>query len=80
MASDWAFMVSRDSAADYARDRHLAHVRRIRAGLDGHPVREASDLAVVPHLDARALQRPGMTSRLRGQREVSPAVEVHSEV
>jgi 1,4-alpha-glucan branching enzyme len=28
MSSDWAFCVSKDSAAAYARDRHATHVRR----------------------------------------------------
>jgi hypothetical protein len=31
-------------------------------------------------VDARVLRTPGMRSRLTGQREVSPAVEVSSEV
>jgi 1,4-alpha-glucan branching enzyme len=25
LSSDWAFMVSKDSAADYARERHVGH-------------------------------------------------------
>ena len=34
LASDWAFMVSRDSAAAYARDRHTAHTARFHALAD----------------------------------------------
>lgn len=31
LSSDWAFMVSRDSAADYARSRAVEHFQRIRS-------------------------------------------------
>jgi 1,4-alpha-glucan branching enzyme len=89
-ASDWAFMVSRDSAAAYARDRHAGHLARFRALLAAWPAAPSradpgGRSVVVPHLDARAvdarvLRTPGMRSRLTGQREVSPAVEVSSEV
>ena len=55
-ASDWAFMVSRDSAAGYARDRHLGHLRAFRALAAGTPAAAArAPNVVVPHLDARAL-------------------------
>jgi 1,4-alpha-glucan branching enzyme len=34
LSSDWAFMVTRDSAAQYARDRVLNHVNQLRSGAD----------------------------------------------
>ena len=34
LSSDWAFMVTRDSAAQYARERVLDHVEQLRSGLD----------------------------------------------
>lgn len=44
LSSDWAFMVTKDSAADYARERHQQHHRdfhrlggAITAAVDGHP-------------------------------------------
>ncbi len=54
LSSDWAFMVTRDSAADYGRDRAFAHAGRARAVLGG-----AAPGARRPfsHLDARALRR-----------------------
>jgi len=59
-ASDWAFMVSRDSAAGYARDRHEGHLRAFRRLATGEPpatTQGATGAAnvVVPHLDARVL-------------------------
>ena len=39
LSSDWAFMVSRDSAAGYARERHDGHVARFHAladAVEGH--------------------------------------------
>jgi 1,4-alpha-glucan branching enzyme len=68
MSSDWAFMVTHDSAASYARDRAHEHARRfhaladrIEAGRDA--TRLAGELAasdgVFPHLDARALMNAG---------------------
>ncbi len=60
LASDWAFMVSRDSAAGYARDRHAAHTARFHAladALEGrgpHPG-PSPDGALASHLDARML-------------------------
>ncbi len=89
-ASDWAFMVSRDSAAGYARDRHAGHHAAFRRLLLAGPTgpresRLPRRSVVAPHLDARTvdvavLRTPGMRSRLSGQKEVSPAVEVSSEV
>ena len=60
LASDWAFMVSRDSAAGYARDRHAAHTARFHALADAvegrgpHPG-PSPDGALASHLDARML-------------------------
>jgi 1,4-alpha-glucan branching enzyme len=61
LSSDWAFMVSRDSAAGYARDRHRAHTDRFHLMADrlltgdgrGRNPDEAAGNVVVPHLDAR---------------------------
>jgi 1,4-alpha-glucan branching enzyme len=60
LSSDWAFMVSRDSAAAYGRDRHRAHVRRFTALADhveGHGPHPGPsvDGALASHLDARML-------------------------
>jgi len=63
-ASDWAFMVSRDSAAGYALDRHVGHLSAFRALAAGqqpattHPPAHLPapvPNVVVPHLDARTL-------------------------
>ena len=67
LASDWAFMVSKDSAAGYARDRAGTHAARVEelAGLLGAGRRAAASrrAATWPptpfgHLDARCLLRP----------------------
>jgi 1,4-alpha-glucan branching enzyme len=60
LASDWAFMVSRDSAAAYARDRHDEHTARFTAladALEGSGPRPGPsvDVALASHLDARML-------------------------
>jgi 1,4-alpha-glucan branching enzyme len=66
LSSDWAFMVSKDSAADYARMRAAGHATRVEelAGLLGTGRRWAAerrvaswggDDAVFGHLDARRL-------------------------
>ncbi|MEO7981717.1 MAG: 1,4-alpha-glucan branching protein domain-containing protein [Sporichthyaceae bacterium] len=60
LSSDWAFMVSRDSAAEYARERHRGHVRRFHAVADhvegrGGPPGPSPDRALASHLDARML-------------------------
>ena len=66
LASDWAFMVSKDSAAGYARDRHARHHRdaRVLADLiERGDVRAADSLVArlrsvdgpFGHLDARLL-------------------------
>jgi len=66
LASDWAFMVTKDSAAGYARDRHARHHREARLLADlieRGDVAAADDLArrlrsvdgPFGHLDARLL-------------------------
>ena len=65
LSSDWAFMVTKDSAAGYARDRHDRHHREARelAGLVERRDPRAGDLAArlravdgpFGHLDARLL-------------------------
>lgn len=61
LSSDWAFMVSRDSAAGYARERLAGHVRRFCELADGlltgrpDERRGPAGNVVVPHLDARVL-------------------------
>ena len=63
LSSDWAFMVSRDSAASYARDRHAGHVAAFHRQADAllaHPGArgipgDCGGNVVVPHLDARVL-------------------------
>lgn len=66
LSSDWIFMVSKDSAADYARDRllgHLADVERIADDLAGNTPPDPADADWQEiarrdrpwgHLDARA--------------------------
>jgi 1,4-alpha-glucan branching enzyme len=64
-SSDWAFMVTRDSAADYARDRARLHAERFHAladAIEGNRRGEALDLArklrtvdgPFGHVDARS--------------------------
>jgi len=65
LASDWAFMVSKDSAADYARSRievHSTRFERLRRAIDTDPTRASritSEYEGVDgpwgHLDARLL-------------------------
>jgi 1,4-alpha-glucan branching enzyme len=66
LSSDWAFMVTKDSAAGYARDRAALHAERFRALADllraGRPAEElAARLRAQDgpfgHLDARLLTR-----------------------
>lgn len=66
LSSDWAFMVSKDSAADYARRRahgHAAHVTELaellRQGRRAEAVRLVAGWPPAPfgHVDARALVR-----------------------
>ncbi|TVT62897.1 glycoside hydrolase family 57 protein [Amycolatopsis rhizosphaerae] len=59
LSSDWAFMVTKDSAADYARRRARVHTERFDAlaqGKKGVPL--PLDDRVFGHLDARLLLRP----------------------
>jgi len=65
LASDWAFMVSKNSATEYARSRiatHAARFDRLRAAMDTHPERAAELTRECErldgpwgHLDARLL-------------------------
>lgn len=65
LSSDWAFMVSKDSAAGYARERVAAHETAFSAL--ARAIDEGRGMAVAPgqrtidgpfgHLDARALRR-----------------------
>ena len=70
MSSDWAFCVSKDTAADYARSRHRTHADRFGqlAGLLESRRGHAAELLAgrlreldgpFGHLDARALAVPG---------------------
>ena len=52
LSSDWAFMVTKDSAADYARGRAAGHHARLRAILRAEDPGETQPF---PHLDARLL-------------------------
>jgi 1,4-alpha-glucan branching enzyme len=69
LASDWAFMVTKDSAADYARRRAREHADRVDeladlldAGQPARGTRLAAELdrrdALFGHLDARLLGAP----------------------
>ncbi len=60
LSSDWAFMVTKDSAADYARYRAKAHAERFRELVSRRgDVARAAELRAVDgpfgHLDARGL-------------------------
>jgi 1,4-alpha-glucan branching enzyme len=67
LSSDWAFMVTKDSAAEYARERATGHLARFHRLADaiGRDPRRALALAALhhaddgpfAHLDARALRR-----------------------
>jgi 1,4-alpha-glucan branching enzyme len=68
LSSDWAFMVSKDSAAHYARRRAAQHRDRVReltdllpAGRHAQAARRAAEFAaqddLFGHLDARGLAR-----------------------
>jgi 1,4-alpha-glucan branching enzyme len=74
LSSDWAFMVSKDSAAGYARDRAHGHAERVGelAGLlAAGQERPAAHLvagwgamdSVFGHVDARLLAPPRVTHR-----------------
>ena len=54
LASDWAFMVSKNSAADYARNRiatHSARFDRLRAAMDTDPVSATRIARELEHID-----------------------------
>ncbi|GAY12337.1 1,4-alpha-glucan branching protein domain-containing protein [Pseudonocardia sp. N23] len=74
LSSDWAFMVSHDSAADYARGRARSHADRVAqlSRLLAAGDRAAAATAVASwepgpfgHVDARRLGRPRPTAGLR---------------
>jgi 1,4-alpha-glucan branching enzyme len=56
-ASDWAFLVSRDTAGDYPRERFEAHLRAFEAALAGD-LDPAALRALAPRLDSRTLAQP----------------------
>ena len=56
LSSDWAFMVTKDSAADYARRRAEVHTSRFDAVVAGKRPLPLED-RVFGHLDARLLTR-----------------------
>ena len=61
-ASDWAFMVTRDLAADYPAERMRHHRAALDAALaaltDSAPVPEPSVRGLAPHLDLSTLTTP----------------------
>ncbi|UGS35024.1 1,4-alpha-glucan branching protein domain-containing protein [Capillimicrobium parvum] len=57
-SSDWAFMVSRELAEPYARERVEGHAAGLRAALDAGGVGEAGVRSLAPHLARTALLEP----------------------
>ena len=57
-SSDWAFMVSRELAEPYARERVEGHAAGLRAALDAGGVGEAGVRSLAPHLARAALLEP----------------------
>jgi 1,4-alpha-glucan branching enzyme len=61
-ASDWAFMLSRDLAADYPRERVRGHARQLDAALqaltDSQPAPAPGLRGLAPDLDLAALTSP----------------------
>ncbi|WP_245671474.1 1,4-alpha-glucan branching protein domain-containing protein, partial [Nocardia amamiensis] len=94
VSSDWAFMVSKDSAAGYARDRahrHAHAVREIAAAVGAGQVAKARQLAagwgaadgLFPAVDARRLTSAGSVPGTTGAAsaaapESGPATAVQS--
>ncbi|WP_280504984.1 glycoside hydrolase family 57 protein [Nocardia farcinica] len=85
VSSDWAFMVSKDSAAGYARDRahqHAHAVREIAAAVGAGQVAKARQLAArwatadgfFPGLDARRL--PEVDAPAAGAAPRAPRTEI----
>ena len=56
-SSDWAFLVTRDTAGAYPRERFDAHLAQLRAAL-GDPGAEPALRNLAPHLASGALLEP----------------------
>jgi 1,4-alpha-glucan branching enzyme len=60
-ASDWAFLLTRDLAADYPLERVRAHQKELRAalgGLDSAPQPDSELRSLLPELDLAPLVSP----------------------
>src|SRR5205807_473313 len=57
-ASDWAFLVSRELAAPYARERLEGHLHALQRSLAGEPVPEAQERNLAVHADPALLWAP----------------------
>ena len=68
LSSDWAFMISKDSAAGYARARHDLHHRRFQALADAIDADAATDpiTGVATGGAVALLRRPVRPSRCQG--------------
>jgi 1,4-alpha-glucan branching enzyme len=55
LSSDWAFMETKDSAAQYARNRAHVHAQRLKEILQSRSPRENADDRVFGYLDARGV-------------------------
>lgn len=55
LSSDWAFMITKDSAAEYARDRARTHASRMREILHERAPSRDGDDRPFGHLDARVV-------------------------
>jgi 1,4-alpha-glucan branching enzyme len=56
-SSDWAFLVTRDTAGRYPRERFEGHLAQLRAAL-ADPDAEPALRNLAPHLAAGALLEP----------------------
>jgi 1,4-alpha-glucan branching enzyme len=56
-SSDWAFLISQDTAGDYPRERFDDHLQAFEAALAGH-LEPAALRNLAPHLDSRTLAQP----------------------
>jgi 1,4-alpha-glucan branching enzyme len=84
LSSDWAFMVTKDSAADYARARAHGHAGRteelatlLRADRRTAAARRAAHWPPLPfgHLDARALLPASRHKSVRESTRIGPRVD-----